>query len=361
MTVKNRIAAHLQQLRTAEEINPYVHELLLARLDSLTEHYNKHGSIEDAIRQEYERFNMEHGYSDYGSCLVPITQEEALEQYDNNCGVLLVYPDNTEGYCQDRNDIESGNFYYANEVQEPVSLLYLIEPEPQPSPKMVYIASPLRGDYNQNIKNAVEYCKNACDLGVMGLAPHIIFSQWCNDTIPEQREQGLKLGLTLLEKSEELWVMGQTISEGMRGEIAFAKERGIPIYYVSQPHDIESYPISTDKHPLLSKHSCIDGSMEADLTGCLVVLQHGQLDAEHRKPINQLWLATHGPGCRPSKDGRTVHLTHPVDGDTMCVGRHELCGVASPETLEKMKDCYPQFSATMQTEQSAERDEDLCR
>ena len=38
--------------------------------------------------------------------------------------------------------------------------------------KLVYIASPLRGDYNQNIKNTVEYCKNACDMGVLAIAPH---------------------------------------------------------------------------------------------------------------------------------------------------------------------------------------------
>ena len=66
---------------------------------------------------------------------------------------------------------------------------------------MVYIASPLRGDYNTNIKNAVEYCSLAGEQGVLPLAPHIIFSQWCNDTIPEQREKGLQLGLALLERS----------------------------------------------------------------------------------------------------------------------------------------------------------------
>ena len=46
----------------------------------------------------------------------------------------------------------------------------------------------------------------------------------------EQREQGLKLGLELLTHSEELWVMGEHISEGMRGEIAFAEEHGIPTF-----------------------------------------------------------------------------------------------------------------------------------
>lgn len=361
MTVQNRIVEHLQKMRLADELNPYVHELLLARLDSLATHYDRHGSMEEAIRQEYSHFNMEPGYNGYGQYMIPLSQQEALDQFDHEGGIYLIYPNDAEGLCDDRAEIVSGQYHYAFEVNEPQSLLYLIEPEPPQAPKMVYIASPLRGDYNQNIQNAVTYCKNACDLGVLGLAPHIIFSQWCNDTIPEQREQGLKLGLSLLEKSEELWVMGEHISEGMRGEITFAKEHGIPTYYVSQPHDTEHYPISADKYPLLSHHSCMEGSMDTDLTGCLVVLQHEKLKPEHRKPINQLWLLTHGPGCRPGEDSRTVHLTHPVDGDRMCVGRFELCGVASPETIEQMKACYPQLAAMMQAEQAAEQGEELCR
>ena len=66
--------------------------------------------------------------------------------------------------------------------------------------KMVYIASPLRGDYNTNIKNAVEYCRLAAEKGVLPLAPHIIFSQWCNDTIPIQTKQGM--GTEILIKAE---------------------------------------------------------------------------------------------------------------------------------------------------------------
>ena len=54
---------------------------------------------------------------------------------------------------------------------------------------MVYLASPLRGDYEGNIKKAVEYSRLVSECGLLPLAPHIIFSQWCNDTIPEQREQ----------------------------------------------------------------------------------------------------------------------------------------------------------------------------
>lgn len=72
--------------------------------------------------------------------------------------------------------------------------------------KQVYIASLLRGDYNANIKNAVEHCKN-CGFGV-ALAPHIIFGQWCNDTIPEQRKK--RLTLVLRDLSEALKKEPQT-------------------------------------------------------------------------------------------------------------------------------------------------------
>ena len=95
--------------------------------------------------------------------------------------------------------------------------------------KLVYIASPLRGenpsekDYKKNIKQAAEYCEKACSLGVLAFAPHLYFTQFYNDTIPEQREKGLEMGLAMLEKCEELWVMGTHISQGMRGEIAHAK------------------------------------------------------------------------------------------------------------------------------------------
>lgn len=227
--------------------------------------------------------------------------------------------------------------------------------------KMVYIASPLRGDYNTNVKNTVEYCSIAADLGVLPMAPHIIFSQWCNDTIPEQREQGLKLGLSLLEKSEELWVMGDQISEGMKGEIAFAKEHGIPTFYVERPHDIQCYPASKDGNTLLQKDACIMGSMDGDITGQLVVLRGESLALGHRRPENQLWFVTYGPGCYPNSFTGTVHLTHPVDGDKTCVGRHELCGVASPETIDRMKKLYPALATALEREQDTGQDEDICR
>lgn len=229
--------------------------------------------------------------------------------------------------------------------------------------KMVYIASPLRGDYNTNIKNAVEYCRLASEQGILPMAPHIIFSQWCNDSVPKLREQGLALGLALLAKSEELWVMGSQISEGMRGEITFAAEHDIPTFYIEHPHDPKYYPISADENTLLCKQGCITDSQDGDYHNQTVILRYDRLKPEYRTPINQIWTATHGPGCHSycGALSDTVHLHHPIDGDTLAIGRFEIYGIAKPEVLEKLAELYPALTAKPEPPPPEEQDEDMCR
>lgn len=106
--------------------------------------------------------------------------------------------------------------------------------------KMVYICSPLRGDLEGNIKKAVEYCTHAEARGVIPLAPHTIFTQFLNDTIPEQRQKGLKLGLELLKRCDELWVCGNVISQGMKDEIEEARQNNIPTRYIKESDFIQN-------------------------------------------------------------------------------------------------------------------------
>ena len=74
--------------------------------------------------------------------------------------------------------------------------------------RLVYISSPLRGDMEKNMEKAKDYCAYAASCGVIPLAPHTIFTQYLNDAVPEQREQGLRMGHELLERCDELWVRG---------------------------------------------------------------------------------------------------------------------------------------------------------
>ncbi|MBE6906107.1 MAG: DUF4406 domain-containing protein [Ruminococcaceae bacterium] len=95
--------------------------------------------------------------------------------------------------------------------------------------ELLYIASPLRGDVEQNIQNAMRYCEKAIEDGYIPLAPHVMYQGLFNDEIPEQRKTALDIGLQTLEKCSQMWVCGDRISEGMRGEINLAKLKGIPV------------------------------------------------------------------------------------------------------------------------------------
>lgn len=206
--------------------------------------------------------------------------------------------------------------------------------------KMVYIASPLRGYEEKNTTDAVRYCDLASEAGVIPLAPHIIFSQWCTDSVPKLRERGLKLGLGLLEKCEELWVMGTVISEGMRGEIEFAKEHDIKTYHIKDPNEQDSYPISADENSLLNAFDTQIGNDFTDFEKQTIILNHENLKPEYRTSLNQIWIATHGPGCNNGTRSETIHLTHPIDKDRLTVGRSDIFGIIKSEVKEAIYEIY---------------------
>jgi len=96
--------------------------------------------------------------------------------------------------------------------------------------KMVYICSPLKGDIDGNIKKALNWvAEAACVPGILPIAPHTYFTLFLDDTIQSERKKGLALGIGLLKKSDEVWVHGNTLSQGMISEIILASNLGIPI------------------------------------------------------------------------------------------------------------------------------------
>lgn len=98
------------------------------------------------------------------------------------------------------------------------------------SKPMVYICSPLRGDYDKNIDNATSYSRAAFIRGYIPITPHIYFTRFLNDENSKERSMAMEAGLQLLLMCSELWVFGlDHPSEGMQAEIAFAIRHGIPI------------------------------------------------------------------------------------------------------------------------------------
>ena len=74
--------------------------------------------------------------------------------------------------------------------------------------KKVYIVSPCRGDYDNNIQRAKEYSRAAVEKGVIPVAPHIYLTQFMDDNVPKERELALKIGSELVLGCAELWAVG---------------------------------------------------------------------------------------------------------------------------------------------------------
>ena len=97
---------------------------------------------------------------------------------------------------------------------------------------IVYIASPYAGDVKRNTEMARKYSRFAIEQGCIPITPHL----WLPGILSEatERELAISIDLRLLDLVSELWVCGNVISEGMKREIAHAKEAGVPVRYIKE-------------------------------------------------------------------------------------------------------------------------------
>ena len=102
--------------------------------------------------------------------------------------------------------------------------------------KLVYICSPFRDDDKlkqyANARAAQHYCRDAYEKNCIPVAPHLYLPQFLDDDIPEERDLALRIGLRLINYCSEVWVHGDRISDGMRGEIEYASSTGKPVIYI---------------------------------------------------------------------------------------------------------------------------------
>lgn len=103
----------------------------------------------------------------------------------------------------------------------------------------IYVCSPLRPkaqepgqagkELEENLARARRACRLVADLGAVPICSHLFCTQFLDDSIPSEREQGRRIGLELLKDADELWCFSEFISEGMLAEIAGASAAGIPV------------------------------------------------------------------------------------------------------------------------------------
>lgn len=206
--------------------------------------------------------------------------------------------------------------------------------------KLVYICSPLRGAIEENIKKAHRYCEYAAGCGVIPLAPHTIFTAYLQDTIPEQRAQGLKMGLELLKRCDEIWVCGDEISQGMQGEIDLAAKLHIPTIYVLDHHFEEGLKIRQSSKAL-GMDDCITGSDRDDYENKILVLNPEALISNCRTAENSLWVAYNGFGCTYGARGQAVYAKNLFDGREARWERTDFLGIVKPESLKKWLENTP--------------------
>lgn len=100
---------------------------------------------------------------------------------------------------------------------------------------LVYICSPYsEGCINDNIENARRYSRFAVDSHCIPITPHIYFTQFMRDEIPDERKTAMFMNMVLLGRCEELWVFGDVISKGMQAEIRRAKRKYMKIRYFTE-------------------------------------------------------------------------------------------------------------------------------
>lgn len=113
------------------------------------------------------------------------------------------------------------------------------------APKKVYVCSPFRPmaasvadkaeEQRSNIERALKACRILAMMGIQPPAPHLYFTRFLKDDVAAERAAGMQFGLSWLEQADELWVFGDTVSEGMAQEIAKAKELGKPVHTLPEP------------------------------------------------------------------------------------------------------------------------------
>ena len=99
---------------------------------------------------------------------------------------------------------------------------------------LVYICSPFAGDVENNANMARVYSRFAVRNACIPLAPHLLFPQFMDDSVPAQRSIALFMGMVLLGKCDQIWVFGRTISAGMAAEIEKAEKKNIPVRYFTE-------------------------------------------------------------------------------------------------------------------------------
>lgn len=161
-------------------------------------------------------------------------EERGSEAGTSFCKILLLYIEVHYWDMQEENDSRKASLLGGPPAAEAEDFGALEKKIFSSTNNAVYICSPLRGqtpeETYQNMLVARKYMLATYRLtGDPAVAPHAYLPVVLDDTVPEEREYGLLAGKKLLYRCKKLFVCGDRISEGMKGEIMEAALLGKPI------------------------------------------------------------------------------------------------------------------------------------
>lgn len=108
---------------------------------------------------------------------------------------------------------------------------------------LVYICSPYKGDPEGNSKKARHYSRVAVNRNYIPFAPHLLLPQYLADDDPKERELAMFMNRVFLGKCNEIWIIGDKITEGMKEEITVAKRHRKVIRYFTEDMEEKSHEL----------------------------------------------------------------------------------------------------------------------
>ena len=95
--------------------------------------------------------------------------------------------------------------------------------------KKIFICSPFRGDIEANTAKVKFYASVLARVGSIPIAPHLYFPQFLDKNSQSERMTGIEMGVELMNECDEVRVYGFNITEGMKFELDYAREKKIPV------------------------------------------------------------------------------------------------------------------------------------
>lgn len=99
--------------------------------------------------------------------------------------------------------------------------------------KVVYIAHPIGGDVEGNLKRVVKIARtiNLTEPETVPVANYFLDCYALDDNSPEERKRGIKNDTELFHRGyiDEVRLYSDRISNGMRAEVLLARSLGIPV------------------------------------------------------------------------------------------------------------------------------------